>query len=149
MIISKLAHYDRQIAEQIHQIQIPAYNVEAKLIGFYGIPQLSDKVESIIESEETFIGYKVKEKIIGFISYIHNRSEVEICRLVVHPFYFRQGIAKELLKYLLQNVSEDKRITVSTGAKNYPAIKLYQNAGFKQYDEAEVAEGIYLIFLEK
>ncbi|RDW21232.1 GNAT family N-acetyltransferase [Oceanobacillus chungangensis] len=142
-MIQTINNKDSQIAERILAIQIPAYEVEADLIGFYGIPQLKDTIETVLASEEIFIGFSLENQLAGFISYEETNSEVDICRLVVNPEYFRRGIARSLLLDLIQRTN-GKRLIVSTGSKNLPAITLYEKLSFVRYDEVEIATGIYL-----
>lgn len=48
---------DKEVAEIILKLQIPAYMVEAKLINFYDIPPLKDTVETLQKCGEKFFGY--------------------------------------------------------------------------------------------
>ena len=57
-------------------------------------------------------------EIIDKNKYIHIRS------LVVHPSFFRQGIARKLMEYALNNYETDLFV-VETGVDNEPASKLY------------------------
>src|SRR4051812_43986881 len=116
---------NRQTAQQILDVQIPAYKIEAELIGFDGIPQLNDTIDSLRQSGEIFLGYIRDEELIGCLAYKETENEIDICRLIVHPAHFRKGVAKSLLTHLL-NRFKDKQIVVSTGTKNVPAITLYK-----------------------
>ncbi|WP_430788951.1 GNAT family N-acetyltransferase [Virgibacillus flavescens] len=149
MMIKKLNTSNKSVAAEVLEIQILAYKVEADLIGFDGIPQLNDKLESIIESKETFIGYYYKEELAGFISFVLEGSELTICRLVVNPNYFRKGIGYKLVDDVLTKFPCVNRITVSTGSKNLPAVTLYERFGFLMYKEVEVAPTIYISLFEK
>ncbi|WP_404451001.1 GNAT family N-acetyltransferase [Virgibacillus necropolis] len=148
-MIVKLNNRDKSEVQNILNVQLLAYQVEANLIEFDGIPQLNDTVDSIMGSNETFIGYKYERELAGFISYEALEDELDICRLVVHPNYFRKGIASKLLNYVMSENSEVNRFTVSTGSKNIPAISLYERFGFTPYQKVEVATGIYITLLEK
>ncbi|MGG4489270.1 GNAT family N-acetyltransferase [Metabacillus idriensis] len=146
-MIKHLNHKDYSTAEKILQIQIPAYLFEAELIGFKGIPQLKETASDITGSSETFIGCMMDNEIRGVLSYEREEEDLNICRLVVHPDYFRLGIASTLLDYLLKKNS-NKRVTVSTGSKNIPAIALYQSFGFKKIKEREAAPGVKITLLQ-
>ena len=74
---------------------------------------------------------------------------MEICRLVVHPNHFRKGIARSLVGYVIENVAKGKKTTVSTGAKNIPAKKLYSMFGFIAVQDIEVAPNVFITLLEK
>lgn len=136
------------LADEILAIQIPSYQIEAALIGFSGIPQLMDTVDSIMTSEEIFIGYRLDHEWAGFLSYSVEKDTMEICRLVVHPLHFRKGIGGKLIEASLA-LASGKKIIVSTGSENQPALNLYKRFGFVIINEIEVAPGIFLSLLEK
>lgn len=141
-MIKRLNPMDPDVAAQILAVQIPAYQVEAELIGFDGIPQLKDTIESIHQSGETFFGLVEDDQLIGFVSTEELESVLNICRLVVHPAHFRKGAATKLLSFIL--ASAEKTVTVTTGSKNAPAIRLYKNNNFNVSSEVEVAPGVFI-----
>ena len=133
---------DQETAKQVLSIQIPAYEVEAKLIQFDGIPSLSDTEESLAESGETFLGFFCEGNLQGVLSYCKEYDYWLICRLVVHPNHFNRGIATELLQFFLKEVGDTGIVKVSTGTANLPAIALYKKFGFAERNTKEVAPGI-------
>jgi ribosomal protein S18 acetylase RimI-like enzyme len=143
-MIQLVNHNDEKVAESILSIQLPAYKVEADLIGFDGIPQLLDTVENIKSSKERFLGKLDGSKLVGFLSYEGTDELIDICRLVVDPNHFRKGIASELLSYLLNVYANEKKITVSTGAKNIPAITLYERHNFKKLADVEIEPDFFI-----
>lgn len=138
-----------EVAERILRTQIPSYQVEAKLIGFDGIPPLHDTVESLQGCGETFFVYEVEGQSAGAISYEQEGMEVTICRMMVHPDFFRRGIARQLLCHVLEVVASSSFVHVSTGASNEPALALYRSEGFELTEEREVGPGVRLAFLTK
>lgn len=154
-MIIQLHHQEREIAEQIRNVQIPAYRVEAEIIGFDGIPALRETVEQLMQSTETFYGYLEGEELLGAIACEQDEpggqgaSQVDITRLVVHPDHFRKGIAGMLLHYVFTLHGDAERFVVHTGAKNRPAIQLYEKYGFALIGEREVAPNFYLAELVK
>lgn len=149
-MIKQINHLDRHTAKQILDVQFPAYKIEAQIIGFDGIPQLKDTVETIETSSEIFIGYTKEERLIAFLSYSKEENEYQICRLVVHPDYFKQGIARKLLRYFINEiVSPLQKVIVSTGADNVPAINLYKSEGFVFLKDIEVAPNFYISLFER
>jgi len=148
-MIKRLDNKDERIANLILNVQIPAYKVEAQIIGFDGIPQLKDTVETITSSTEIFIGYKENKELKAFLSYTESESQYQICRLVVHPKFFKQGIAKKLVNYFLNDIVDQKKIIVSTGADNLPAINLYKSSGFIFTKKIEVVPSLYIAFFER
>lgn len=147
-MICKINVSEKEIAKKVLDIQIPAYKVEAALINFAGIPQLKDTVDTIIKCRETFLGYMIDGVLIGFISYNNYQGHFQICRLVVDPKHFRKGIAKNLIAYLMVNITKGHTITVSTGAKNIPAKRLYRFYGFHEMEDIEVAPNVYITMLQ-
>ena len=147
-MIVQLPHQERETAEQIRGVQIPAYRVEAELIGFDGIPALQETAEQLMQSRETFYGSFADGELAGVIAFEQGEGRVQITRLVVHPNHFRRGIAGALLHYVLALHGEAQRVVVHTGAKNRPAIHLYEKYGFVLTGEREVAPGFYLAELE-
>ncbi|MUG47287.1 GNAT family N-acetyltransferase [Paenibacillus woosongensis] len=130
-------------------IQIPAYKVEAELIGYDGIPQLQDTVETMMQCREKFVGYLLGGELVAFISYEETEQEVEICRLVVHPYHFRKKIATILVEHIVETISQGRSIRVNTGALNFPAKGLYQMFGFRQVKDIEVAPGVFITELRR
>lgn len=143
-MIQLVNHNDEKVAESILSIQLPAYKVEADLIGFDGIPQLLDTVENIKSSNEQFLGKLDGSKLVGFLSYEGTEELIDICRLVVDPNHFRKGIASELLSYLLNVYGNEKKIVVSTGAKNTPAITLYERHNFTKIVDVEIEPDFFI-----
>ena len=143
-MIQIVNHKDEIVAENILSIQLPAYKVEADLIGFGGIPQLLDTVEDIKDSEELFLGRLDGSNLVGFLSYKVTDELIDICRLVVDPNHFRKGIASELLNYLLTVKANEKKVVVSTGAKNVPAITLYEKHNFKKIADIEIEPDFFI-----
>lgn len=136
-------------AQRILNVQIPAYQVEADLIGYAGIPALFDTVASIQECGETFYGFYMDGTLAGFISYEKDQQQLDICRMVVHPVYFRRGIAKRLLSYLLEHESDTTIFTVGTGKHNLPAISLYEQNGFVISEERLIDNQLEFVRLQK
>lgn len=135
-------------AEKLLEIQMPAYKVEAEIIGYNDIPPLKDTVNTLKECRETFFGYYINEELCAAISVKVIDNEVDIHRLIVHPDHFRKGIAQKLLTFIERQF--DKRIIiVATGSKNKPAITLYKKNGFRITKEVQVNEHLSLTYFEK
>jgi len=143
-MIQLVNHHDEKVARSILLIQLPAYKVEADLIGFDGIPQLLDTIEDIKNSSELFLGKLEGSKLVGFLSYEDTDEQIDICRLVVDPNHFRKGIASELLNFVLTVKANEKKVVVSTGAKNVPAITLYERYNFKKVADIEIESNFFI-----
>ena len=134
--------------QQLYSLQKKAYAVEAKLIGFDGIPPLVETFNQFLHCTETFIGFFVDDTLAGAISYKDDNGMIEICRLVVHPDHFRKGIAQALLTHLQRTIPW-KKLSVSTGALNMPARKLYEKNGFTHKKDVEVAPQFFISLYDK
>ncbi|KIL36815.1 hypothetical protein SD71_05235 [Cohnella kolymensis] len=123
---------DRDTAEEVWSLQHPAYRAEAALIGVLDLPPLQDTVESLQVCGETFFGYRVPDgELAGAVSFEQEgEMQYTLCRLMVHPAYFRQGIGSQLVNHLLSELPSGAICNVTAEIRNVPAIKLYERAGF-------------------
>jgi ribosomal protein S18 acetylase RimI-like enzyme len=68
--------------------------------------------------------------------------------LVVHPGFFRQGIARKLMEFIF-NTFDSKLFVVETGPENGPAIELYKKFDFKEVKQWNTDHGIRKIKFER
>ena len=129
--IENLRTADKSIAIQIYNIMQAAYKMEAKLIGVTSFPPLCRSVADIQKSETTFWGIKIDGRLCGAMELNFSNDNVSIDSMVVHPQYFRQGIASMLLENVLENAA-GKKVCVQTAVENLPAIGLYKKHGFRE-----------------
>ncbi|MFA9555833.1 GNAT family N-acetyltransferase [Evansella sp. AB-rgal1] len=139
---------NRKNAEDLLNVQIPSYKVEAEIIGSYEIPPLKDTVYTLQHCDETFFGYYENKQLCGAISIKVIDDEVDIHRLIVHPNHFRKGIAQLLLNFI-GNKFRLETIKVSTGSKNAPAVSFYNKNGFQNIKEVMVNKQLSIILFEK
>lgn len=139
----------QSVAKKVLDVQIPSYQIEAEIIGFNGIPQLNDTVESLITSSEIFYGYFVDTNLAGAIAFVIEDNVLDIHRLIVHPNYFRRGIGESLVQYILNLDPSFKKYIVRTGSKNTPAKNLYKKSGFFEVEDQEVAPNFFLTIFER
>ena len=148
-MIQELQLHKQEVAQQILALQLPAYRVEAGIIGSDAIPALRDTVESLMSSGETFYGWFEDGELAGAIAYKLEDGELDIHRLIVHPNHFRKGIGRRLLQYVMEEHSLVKKYIVATGSKNVPAIQLYLSEGFIEVGGFEPVPGLPITNLEK
>jgi ribosomal protein S18 acetylase RimI-like enzyme len=136
---------DEQTATQVLEVQIPAYQVEADIIGYQEIPPLTDTIRTLQSCGEVFYGY-FDPFLAGVVSYKIEHQMLDIHRVVVHPHFFRRGIGKAMVQFLL-NTYKDKvdGFIVRTGKKNIPALKLYQQLGFREIEQVTIVEHLELV----
>lgn len=147
-MIRLLDNKNLDTAEQVVKLQRASYLVEAKLIGFMQIPPLLEQSEDILSSEEIYYGYFVEQDLAGIISYTIDKGVLDICKVAIHPDFFKRGIATKLIRFVEQTEGI-KSIIVSTGLKNDPAVKLYTSLGFVETHISEVLQGVFIIHFEK
>lgn len=151
MVFPQIKQLDVQnewVAKRVLQVQRLAYQVEAELIGFDGIPYLRDTEQTLADTPEIFYGVEEKGELLGVIGFEEYEKHLDICRLVVHPYHFRKGIGRQLIEIVLENHGIGKQVMVHTSNKNRPAIQLYEKLGFSKRGEVEVEPGVCLIRFE-
>lgn len=91
------------------------------------LDELANPVSHIILAKDE------AEKIVGFICFWIVLDEAHILRVVVHPGFRRQGIAKILLSHVLE-FSKSKGVgyfALEVRQSNKAAIELYKDFGFR------------------
>ena len=144
-MITTLAHRERAIAEQIYAVQQAAYTVERDLIGYADFPPLRVTVADIQAETEQFLGYWLNTQLAGVLSFESKPGLLDIGRLIVHPQAFRRGIARALLQAVERDRAPGAMLTVSTAAKNLPAIQLYQKQGYQLRERTTLPDGLELV----
>lgn len=132
----------------LYDLQQLSYKVEADLMGFWDLPPLKETLEALQNSSEIFYGYHDGKMLVGAIAYERVGNVLDICRLIVHPHYFRRGIAGVLLREI-EGLEKPESITVATGSKNTPALKFYEYYGFIAQGEFEVVPGVFITRFKK
>jgi len=118
-----------------------AYRIEADLIGFDGIPQLTETAEQVqCLGHMRWTGAFVDELLVGVIAWQRHEHGAEIDRLAVDPAVARQGLGRQLVR----SVPVAGTTTVSTGKDNSPAVALYLSEGFEQTGTSEIAANVLL-----
>lgn len=148
-MIQRLNLQERDEATAVLALQKLSYRQEANLIGSDQIPPLRETLEALQQSTETFYGYFLSSQLAGAISYKRESDLLDIYRMMVHPDYFRRGIARALLQYVEGCEPGIKRIVVSTASLNVPARTLYKHQGFTATAEEEIIPRLWIIHFEK
>ena len=140
-MIKKLDHTNLAIATKMRVVFQESYAVEAALLNATNFPPLQRPLESYIKSTTTFFGYHIKDEIVGIVEVSPKEKTTHINSLVVSPHFFRQGIGRELMNYILQKFTS-KVVTVETGLENIPASKLYTSFHFKEVKQWDTDHGV-------
>jgi ribosomal protein S18 acetylase RimI-like enzyme len=137
-------------ARDVLALQLAAYHVEAALLGVSDLPPLLEKPEDLLACGETFLCEQDPDgALLGVLGYTMRDGSVEICRLMVHPAHFRQGIASRLIAALFPEVEGWHTMRVATGSRNEPALALYRGCGFCVVATKPVRPDLRIITLEK
>ncbi|MGE7385324.1 GNAT family N-acetyltransferase [Streptomyces sp. NPDC004126] len=122
---------DDATAAAVHRIGLAAYAVEAELIGFDGIPALGEGLEEMRARPLRWLGAVTEAgAVAGFLAWEETRDGVSVDRLCVDPAWFRRGVASLLVRHALAELFPGRRVEVTTGAANTPAVALYERLGF-------------------
>jgi ribosomal-protein-alanine N-acetyltransferase len=81
-----------------------------------------DRKTWVIDSDKELVGYCMSR---------YDPNEVHLINMAVDPSLQKMGIGKKLLIHFLDNIPKDSSAYLEVKRGNFPAIKLYLNAGFK------------------
>ena len=132
--IEPLNHRDGSAAAGIHAVLMLAYAQEAELLGVKDFAPLNRTLQDVQASVDFHLGALDGNEIVGVLSIgpDDEPDQLQVSSLVVHPKWQRRGIARTLLADAFRRAA-GMNITVSTGAKNTPALALYREFGFVPY----------------
>lgn len=152
-IIPEYSHInlnDIMAAAEVLQLQRASYKIEAEYIGTDEIPPLKETFAQLQSCGETFIGCYLHGRLAGAVSYKREQETIDIHRVMIHPDFFRRGIAASLITYIEKTVeTEATDIIVSTGAANLPAVRLYEKLGFERKEDLIVGNGLRVASFKK
>jgi ribosomal protein S18 acetylase RimI-like enzyme len=103
-------------------------------------PAATDAAEALDEMKKNHRNYFIKKdgQIVGNVTYeMKGDNHASITGLMVVPHYQNQGIGREALKIVLDELKEIKRIDVATHPDNTNALALYQSLGFHTESKEE------------
>ena len=140
---------DDGAARAVHALQRESYAVEAGLLGDDRIPPLTETLDELREAGLEWLGARDEDGLTGAVAWtVLDDGTVDIDRLVVAPRAFRRGVATALLDGL-DALYPGRRVLVSTGRDNGPAVALYRRRGFALVREHEVIPGLFVANLER
>jgi ribosomal protein S18 acetylase RimI-like enzyme len=140
---------DEAVARSVVDLQRQSYAVEAALIADDRIPMLTETLDELRSAGLEWLGGFDDDGLTGAVSWkVLADGTVDIHRLVVAPRAFRRGVATALLDGLDASYP-GRRVLVSTGRGNEPAVSLYLRRGFSVVREREVIPGLFVAELER
>jgi ribosomal protein S18 acetylase RimI-like enzyme len=105
--------------------------------------------QDLARSDEVFFGAFIGDDLAGAISYQIHDAVLDVHRVMVHPNFFRRGVARALVEFVEAREPGVQRVIVSTGKRNEPAVNLYLKLGFRAVNDIEVVPGLWITNLEK
>jgi ribosomal protein S18 acetylase RimI-like enzyme len=140
IFVSILEHTSYTVAERILSVQHAAYRQEAAMLGVDRFPPLERSVSDIQRSDDRFFGARIDEQLIGVASIEPPRNQLPACisSMTVTLEYQRRGVARALMCALLREAGANA-VTVSTAARNEPALALYAGFGFTVSSRRKIA----------
>ena len=122
--------YQKEISSEEQQLWFESYSKNTQ-----------DHMYSVVRNSD--------DSLIGFAAlYNMKELEAEFGRLIVDKDKYNQpGLGKFILKYLI-NVARDKfhlqKLKLEVFADNIPALKIYEQCGFIEYDRASLDNRILI-----
>jgi ribosomal protein S18 acetylase RimI-like enzyme len=144
-VVELLDSREDSCAREVLRVSLAAYAVEAGLLGVEGFPPLRETVKDVQRSEGRFYGIRLEDRLAGVCELVAEGSAECISRLVVDPSFFRRGVARALMDFVVASCRRPLR--VQTGTKNHPALRLYQSYGFEVYRAQLHPEGVEVVEL--
>jgi len=130
-MIKKTDHSSHHKSKMIYEVFQVSYAVEATILKHDNFPPLQRTADQIQQSENVFYGYFLEEEMGAVVELEHYDNHIHIRSLCVIPQYFRQGIGRKLLHFVVDQF-EAALITVETGHANQPAVDFYLSFGFNK-----------------
>ena len=147
-MIKKINHKEAETSHQIYTLFQASYRIEAKLLKVDDFPPLRRTIDDFISSNTEFYAYWKNNEIAAIVEILRDNKCTDIHSLVVYPKYFRQGLGKELMTFLLDTIDAEI-FTVETGLENTPATRLYKKMGFQEVEQWDTEFGIRKIKFKK
>ena len=138
---------DPSVAADVARVSRSAYLVEASLVGREDFPPVHRTGEDISKSTARFFGLFADGELAAIVELdTGGPDEVDIHSLVTDPRFFRQGMAREVLQYVL-DLAPDRAFVVATSTANRVAIALYTSLGFRERRRWTTTDGFHFISL--
>ena len=146
-MIIKINNKRNEIAKEILDIFQSSYAVEAEMLKVIDFPPLKRTISQFLNSNSEFYAYyeyswdNLTQNIAGVIEINNNQDFIHIQSLVVYPKYFRKGVGRKLVQFILDTY-KSSIFTVETGVMNIPAVELYKSFNFKEKKQWDTDHGV-------
>jgi N-acetylglutamate synthase-like GNAT family acetyltransferase len=129
-------------APEILALQKIVYQNEAEMYDDWSLAPLRQTLDDLRRDFETrvFIKAVVGGKIIGSVKGIMDGDTAHLSRLVVHPYFWKQGIGTRLVQEVEASFPKAKRFETFTGQKSRHTMEPYQRLGYLPIRQEKVSE---------
>jgi len=129
-------------APEILALQKIVYQNEAELYDDWSLAPLKQTLEEMKADfgNRVFIKAVVGGKIIGSIRGYMVEDTGHVTRLIVHPYFWRQGIGAKLVQAMEGWLPDAKRYETFMGQKSLHTMEPYQKLGYVQVRQEKVSE---------
>ncbi|MBQ6018265.1 MAG: GNAT family N-acetyltransferase [Clostridiales bacterium] len=137
--------------EEILKLQHLAYQSEAALFGNKDIPPLTQTLDEVIEEYNEGLVLKMTDGsgvIIGSVRAKEKDGTVYIGKLMVRPDHQKKGFGKRLLLEV-EKYYPGKRYELFTSTRSKDNIRLYESAGYREFDRKAVDDELIFVYMEK
>ena len=137
--------------EEILKLQYLAYQSEAALFGNKDIPPLTQTLDEVIDEYNEGLILKMNDEsgvIIGSVRAKEKDGTVYIGKLMVRPDHQKKGYGRRLLLEVEQYYP-GKRYELFTSTRSKDNIRLYESAGYREFDRKDVDDELIFVYMEK
>ena len=137
--------------KEILELQYLAYQSEAALFGNKDIPPLKQTLEEVVEEYDEGLVLKMTDErgaIIGSVRAKEKAGTVYIGKLMVRPDHQKKGYGRRLLLEVEQYYP-GKRYELFTSTRSKDNIRLYESAGYREFDRKAVDDELIFVYMEK
>ena len=137
--------------DEILRLQYLAYQSEAALFGSNDIPPLKQKLDEVTEEYAQGRILKMIDEdgtIIGSVRAKESDGTVYSGKLMVQPDLRRKGYGRRNLPEIERNFP-GKRYELFTSTRSKDNIRLYQDNGYREFDQRIVKDDLIFVYMEK
>ena len=147
--VERQAHASPVVAEELRALMAAAYAVEAELLGVRDFAPLRRTAAHVAATDAEFLGVREDGVLVAAAELeTPGPAHTHLGALVVRPDRFRRGLASALLAAVAA-ARPTHLLTVSTGAANAPAVRLYERHGFVLERTWATPDGIPMVTLRR
>ena len=129
-------------APEILALQKIVYQNEAEMYDDWSLAPLRQTLEEMRADFENrvFIKAVVGGKIVGSVRGYMEGDTAHVTRLIVHPYFWRQGIGTRLVQEVEACFPQAHRFETFTGQKSRHTMEPYQKLGYVPVRQEKVSE---------